>query len=161
MNYEYQCRIKAGDFWLLSMYHTYRSPIGVCNLVFAVAMIALTLRFWNQAGDVLQAVLLLLCLIIPVIQPACVYLKARTQAAVAPQGTKLLFTEEGVEVTLDDKREFIHWNRVRGVMKEPNMVIVMTGARSGYMLTNKVLGKDREVFYNDVRAHISVGGMGE
>lgn len=142
------------------MYHTYHSPVGVCNLVFAVAMTVLTLRFWNQAGDVLQAVLLLLCLIIPVIQPVCVYLKAKAQAAVTPQGTRLRFTEEGVDVTLDDKRELIRWNRVRGVMKEPNMVIVLTGARSGYMLTNKVLGKDREMFYNDVKAHINAGGKG-
>lgn len=160
MNYEYQCRVRAVDFWLLSMYHTYHSLVGVCNIVFAVAMIVLTLRFWNQAGDALQALLLLLCLIIPVIQPACVYLKAKTQAAVAPQGTRLCFTDQGVDVTLDDKRELIRWNQVRGVLKEPNMVIVMTGARTGYMLTNRVLGKDREMFYNDVKAHINVDGKG-
>ena len=155
MNYRYQCRIRAIDLWLLSMYHTYHSMVGVCNLVFGVSMIALTLRFWDQAGDVMQAALLLLCLVIPVLQPVCVYLAARARAAAAPQGADLTFMEDGIHVEFNGRRELIRWAQVRRATKAPNMVILLIGAGSGYMLTNRVLGKDKKRFYEDVRAHVA------
>ena len=73
MRYQYQSKVRAADFWALSMYRTYHSLVGVCNIVFGIAMILLTVRFWNQVGDVMQAVLFLACLLIPVIQPLGVY----------------------------------------------------------------------------------------
>ena len=105
MHYQYQCKIKPIDFWKLSMRRTYRSLVGVCNIVFGVAMMLLTVRFWNQAGDVVQALLFLACLLVPVIQPTGVYLKAKAQVAVIPQGTELSFHEDGIHVTLEIGRE--------------------------------------------------------
>ncbi len=154
MHYQYQCKIKPIDFWKLSMRRTYRSLVGVCNIVFGVAMILLTLRFWNQANDVVQALLFLACLLIPVIQPLGVYWKAKAQAAVIPQGTELSFHEDGIHVTLGDEREFICWNKVKGVRKEGSMIIVYTDANHGYMLTKKVLGKERNEFYQYVKRHL-------
>ncbi len=158
MHYKYQCDIKAVDFWRLSMYHTYHSFIGVCNIVFGVSMILLTFRFWNQVGDVMQAVLFMACLIIPVIQPLGVYLKAKTQAAVAPQGTELVFEEDGIHVTLGGQYELIRWNRVKNIVREAGMLIVFTDASHGYMLTNRLLGSEKEKFYQDVKAHINACG---
>lgn len=158
MSYQYRSVIKPVDFWALSMRRTYSSLVGMCNIVFAVAMILLTVRFWNQANDVVQALLFLACLIIPVIQPFCVYMKAKIQVSVIPQGTELAFGEDGIQVTLGSEREFIRWNKVRGVRKEPGMVIVYTDASHGYMLTNRILGRDKEDFYNFVKSHISTSG---
>ena len=155
MSYQYRCAIKPMDFWALSMRRTYSSLVGVCNIVFAVAMILLTVRFWNQSGDVVQALLFLACLIIPVIQPLCVYMKAKAQVSVIPQGTELAFGEDGIHVTLGSERQFIQWNKVKGARKEPGMVIVYTDASHGYMLTNRVMGNEKEDFYNYVKAHIS------
>lgn len=155
MSYQYRCAIKPMDFWALSMRRTYSSLVGVCNIVFAVAMILLTVRFWNQSGDVVQALLFLACLIIPVIQPFCVYMKAKAQVSVIPQGTELAFGEDGIHVTLGSERQFIQWNKVKGARKEPGMVIVYTDASHGYMLTNRVMGNEKEDFYNYVKAHIS------
>ncbi len=53
MAYRYESKIRPLDFWLLSMYHTYHSMVGMCNIVFGVAMILLTYRFWAQAGQLL------------------------------------------------------------------------------------------------------------
>lgn len=155
MSYQYRCTIKPIDFWALSMRRTYSSLVGMCNIIFAVAMILLTVRFWNQAGDVVQALLFLACLIIPVIQPLCVYMKAKVQVSVIPQGTELEFEESGIHVTLGSEQQFIQWNKVKGVRKEPGMVIVYTDASHGYMLTNRVMGNEKEDFYNYVKAHIS------
>lgn len=155
MQYQYKCYIRAADLWRLSMYRTYHSPVGVCNIVFGVSALLLTYRFWNQAGDFAQALLFIMCLIIPVIQPLGVYLKAKTQAAVSPQGTELVFKEDGIHVTLGAQYELVPWNRVKNIVKEAGMLIVFTDANHGYMLTNHVLGREKESFYQDVRAHIS------
>lgn len=158
MSYQYRCTIKPVDFWALSMRRTYSSLVGVCNIIFAVAMILLTVRFWDQVGDILQALLFLSCLIIPVIQPLCVYMKAKAQASVIPQGTELNFSEDGIQVTLGSEQQFIRWNKVRGVKKETGMVIVYTDDRHGYMLTNRIMGKEKDDFYNYLKAHISISG---
>ena len=120
----------------------------------SIAIILLTLRFWNQAGDVVQAILLLMCLIIPVIQPVCVYLRAKAQVSVIPQGTELVFAEDGIQVTLGDEREHIPWNKVRGVSREAGIVIVYTDASHGYMLTPGVLGAGRADFYRYVETRL-------
>lgn len=155
MYYQYQCRIKPVDIWKLSMRRTYRSLVGMCNIVFGVAIILLTLKFWQQAGDLVQALLFVGCLLIPVIQPVGVYLKAKAQVAVIPQGTELTFNEDGIHVTLGEEREFIRWNKVKGVRKEGSMIIIYTDASHGYMLTKRVLGKERNAFYQHVRACIN------
>lgn len=154
MSYQYQINIKPKDFWALSMRRTYHSLVGVCNIIFGIAMILLTLRFWQQANDVMQAVLLLACLLVPVIQPVVVYWRAKAQVAAMPQGTQLLFAENGIHVTLGDEKEFIPWNKVKGVKKDTGMVIVFTGAGHGYMLMNRVLGSKKDDFYQYVKSHI-------
>ena len=120
MEYQYKCRITAWDFFRLTMRQTYRSMAGMCNLVFTVAMILLTAKFWSQSGEVLQVLMLIGCLLFPVIQPAAIYLP---------------------------------WNRLR-VTKQPGMVLVLSGAGSGYMLTNRVLGADREAFWSFVQSKV-------
>ena len=54
MEYQYKCRITAWDFFRLTIRQTYRSKAGMCNLVFTVAMILLTAKFWSQSGEVLH-----------------------------------------------------------------------------------------------------------
>ena len=61
MEYQYRCRITAWDFFRLTMRQTYRSMAGMCNLVFTVAMILLTAKFWSQSGEVLQVLMLIGC----------------------------------------------------------------------------------------------------
>ncbi len=158
MNYSYESNIRPIDFWKLSMYRIYHSLVGVCNLIFGAAMIGLTVRFWDTANDVVQAVLFLACLLIPVIQPLGVYLKAKVQVSLIPQGAELSFAEDGIHVSLSGKRELIRWHRVRQVVKQAGMVIVFTDRSHGYMLTNRVLGKEKEEFYQYVKAHISTSG---
>ena len=139
MRYQYQCKIRPVDFWILSMRRTYRSMVGVCNIVFGVAMLLLTIRFWSQVNDVVQTLLFLACLLVPVVQPLGVYLKSKAQVSMIPQGTELTFDDYGIHVTLGSEREFIRWNKVRGIRKEGSMIIVYTDANHGYMLTKRVL----------------------
>ena len=96
MEYQYKCRITAWDFFRLTMRQTYRSMAGMCNLVFTVAMILLTAKFWSQSGEVLQVLMLIGCLLFPVIQPAAIYAKYADQpcAGSRPGGVLVLCTEQ-------------------------------------------------------------------
>lgn len=154
MHYQYECKIKPVDFWILSMRRTYHSLVGVCNMVFGVAMILLAIRFWDQANDVVQTLLFLACLLVPVIQPVGVYLKAKAQVSMMPQGTELVFDEDGIHVTLGRERELVRWNKVKGVRKEGSMIIVYTDASHGYLLTRRVLGSEKDDFYRYVKEHM-------
>ena len=107
MEYQYKCRITAWDFFRLTMRQTYRSMAGMCNLVFTVAMILLTAKFWSQSGEVLQVLMLIGCLLFPVIQPAAIYAKARRQAAAVPQDVQLTFDEKGLLVTTGGERQHL------------------------------------------------------
>lgn len=154
MRYQYKTDIRALDFWALSMYRMYHSIVGVCSIVFGAAMILLAVRFWHQAGDAVQALLFLLCLLVPVIQPLGVYLKAKAHVSLIAQGTELVFDEGGIHVAFDGKSEHIRWDKVKGIRKQAGIVIVYTDANHGYMLTSRVLGKEKEDFYRYAAAHV-------
>ena len=106
-----------------------------------------------ESGEVLQVLMLIGCLLFPVIQPAAIYAKARRQAAAVPQDVRLTFDEKGLLVTTGGERQHLPWNRLR-VIKQPGMVLVLSGAGSGYMLTNRVLGADREAFWSFVQSKV-------
>lgn len=146
MEFRFKNNTKPIDFWLLSMSHTYHSMIGVCNIIFTVAVIAATCQLWGKIHDFIELLLLLGCFLFTVIQPMLVYLRAKAQVAGIPKDMELFFDEKGLQVTVDTQKEFIPWKRIKGFTKEPNMVIVRSDERHGYILTNRVLGGKREVF---------------
>lgn len=153
MTYQFKSEVTAGDFWKLTMNRTYRSMAGVCNLVFTVAMILFTVRFFRTSNDLLQVLMLFGCLLFPVIQPIAIYLKAKGQVRAMPKGVELAFDEKGLHVTMDTQHENIEWNKLR-VAKQPGMMIVFSDARHGYMLTNRVLGTQKDAFYAFAEARI-------
>ncbi|MCD8013012.1 MAG: YcxB family protein [Lachnospiraceae bacterium] len=154
MTYRYRSEIRPLDYWILSMYHTYHSMVGMCNLVLLAASIALAVRFWGEVNVNVRVFLFLFCLLIPVFHPAGVWMRARSQAKGAPQGTELAFGEPGIYVTLDGKHDLIPWSRVKGAKKEANMIIIFIGGGQGYMLTDHVLGEEKDEFYSYVKAHV-------
>lgn len=145
--------MRAGDFWRMTMRQIYRSVAGMCNLVFTAAMIGMAVRFWNESGTIFRILIVLACMLFPVIQPAVVYLRASRQAAAAPKDVVLKFSEKGLLVETGGQREEIRWNQIR-VRKQPDMVIVFSNSRHGYMLVNRVLGTQKEEFFAFAEAKV-------
>ena len=54
---------------------------------------------------------------------------------------------------MNTQHENIGWNKLR-VAKQPGMMIVFSDARHGYMLTNRVLGTQKDAFYAFAEARI-------
>lgn len=153
MAYQYKSKVTAFDFWKLTMYQTYHSVAGVCNIVFTVAIILLTAKFWDRAGDMAQVLMLFGCLLFPVVQPLVIYGKARAQVKMLPEDVELLFDDAGLHVTVGADKEDILWKRIR-IRKQSDLLLVFSDARHGYILTNRVLGKEKDAFYTYAKTKI-------
>ena len=147
MEYKYMCDVKASDLWKMAMVRTYKAAIGVVNIVFTVAMILLAFRFWKTAPDILRVLMIFGCLVFPVIQPLATYVMCVKQLENMPRDMELKFDDVGVHVSTGGQSELIRWNKVRNAIKRNNMIVVMSDDSHGYMLTNRVLGDQKEEFY--------------
>ncbi len=148
MEYKYMCDVKASDLWKMAMVRTYKAAIGVVNIVFTVAMILLVFRFWKTAPDILRVLMIFGCLVFPVIQPLATYGMCVKQLENMPRDMELKFDDVGVHVSTGGQSELIRWNKVKNAIKRNNMIVVMSDDSHGYMLTNRVLGNEKEEFYD-------------
>ncbi len=148
MTYQYTYKTTAADLWQLSMYYTYGSLAGVCNLVFTFAMIALGVSKWQEAPVFYRCLIAAGCLLFTVIQPSLLYVKARRQAAAITQDTEVVFDDSGMHVVFSGKRSSISWNKIKKVSKKPTMIVVFSDATHGFVFTNRVLGTEKAAFYD-------------
>lgn len=155
MRYKFRCDVTAADCWRLSMYRIYHSMVGVCSLVFAVSVIAMTARFWGESSVLLRILMVGACMLVPVVQPVGAYIRSARQTAHLPQNMELWFSDKGIYIQADGQTANISWDKIGQVAKEPNMVIIMTKDGRGYMLTDRVLGKEKEDFYRYLASRIS------
>ena len=155
MKYQFAINTTASDLWQLSLYGTYGSIIGLTNVVFTVAMILLSVRFFSDANIVLKCLLIIAICIFPVIQPFLVYLQARKQAKNLPGEVHLGFDDNGMHICIGNQKEDIPWSSVRGVSKKPTLLVIFSSAQHGYVLNNKVLGEQKEEFYKYICSKIN------
>lgn len=155
MRYKFTYRTTALDFWQLSMYYTYGSMLGVCNVIFTVAMFLLTIKFWAQVTTLTKLILILACSLFTVIQPICIYIRAKRQAAAALQGEmEIGFDDKGVHVKAGNQSSDLKWNTIKRVSRKPSMIVVFSTTTHGFILNNKVLGQQKEAFYDYVVSKI-------
>ncbi len=154
MSFHYKCGIRPSDFWKLSLSHTYRSPMGMVNIVFTGAMIALAVRFWKTVPDWVQLLILLGVMLFPVIQPFLVYLRAKNQTLTIPADLELTIDEKGILARTGGQQQQVPWKRVTGLILERNMVIIRIDKNSGYFLPNRTLKGEREALVSFLQKHI-------
>ncbi len=147
MSYRFNYQTTTFDFWQLSMYYTYGSLIGVCNVIFTVAMFLLTAKFWGEVNILIRILLLLACCLFTVIQPLGVYVRARKQVSALPKDMEIEFDDAGVHVRTGNQNSHLKWKAIKRVAKKPTMIVVFSTTTHGFLLTNKVLGEQKEEFY--------------
>lgn len=160
MKYRFTINTTASDLWQLSMYGIYGSILGAANAVFTVAMVLLAVRFFSGIHIVLKCLLILAVCLFPIIQPLVVYLRAGKQAKSMPKDVHLEFDDKGMHVSVGDQKEDIDWDSVAGITKKPTLMVVFSSARHGYLLTNKMLGEQKEDFYKFILSKLENRGAG-
>lgn len=98
MTYQYKSGVRAADFPRMSLRQTYHSVAGMRNVVFTVAMIRLTVKCWERSRDMVQVLLLFVCLLFPVFQPIGIYFRAKAQERTLPEDMELGFDDKGLHV---------------------------------------------------------------
>lgn len=142
------------DFWQLSMYQTYGSMAGVCNIVFTVAAVLLTLKLWPEAGDFVQALLMLACCAFTLIQPVVFYMQGRIQAKAMPGEMLLQLDESGICVYAGEQHSRTPWEKVQGMVRKPTLLVIVTDGGRGYLLSNRVLGIERKPAEEFIRSRL-------
>ena len=148
MNYSYSCDVKPGDLWKMAMRRTYRSALGVVNVIFTIAMLLLLVRFWSTAPDILKGLMLMGVALFPIIQPLATYGMCVRQLENMPRDMNLSFDDAGVHITTGGKNQDLNWSRITNAIRQKNMIVVMSDDRHGYMITDRALGNEKEEFYN-------------
>jgi len=156
MKYKYKYKPTAFDIWQLSMYSTYGSIVGVCNLIFTVAMLLVTVKFWGDVNSFLRAILVIGICLFPVIQPLVVYVRAKRQVAMTPHVMEIGFDDNGIHVKTEKQCSNIGWNAVKGVLKKPSIIVIFSTNKHGFILNNKVFGKEKDAFYGYVVSKIRI-----
>ena len=64
-----------------------------------------------------------------------------------PKDMELTFSDRGVLVETGGKSQTLKWSRIRNAIKRKNMIVVMSDDSHGYMLTDRVLGDEKESFF--------------
>ena len=146
MKFRFKNQVGAWDFWLLSMHHTYHSTVGIVNIVYTVAMNALTYKFGGRVHDMLELLMVLGCILFPILQPLAIMFRSRAQAMLIPKDMELEFTDKGLYVEVGEKSQDIPWDKIVSATKEYNMVVVRSDAQHGYLITNRMLGKQKDEF---------------
>lgn len=154
MEFRFETKVTAWDMWKLSMRHIYKSMVGLCNLIFAAAIIALTYRFWNEVEAFMKGLLVFCCILFPIMQPLMIYMRAAKQVKALPQNMVLEIDNTGLHITGDDQKSHIPWSRVRGLIKEKGMLILAVDSGRGYMLTDRILGTQKEALIAFVESKV-------
>lgn len=144
MNFHFDVKVTAFDFFKMSMKKTYRSPIGVCNIVFTLVAIVLTFRYFAAVSDGIKVLLIILCLIFPVFQPIGIFHRARKLSAGVPKGLTLDIESSGITASVNTLSEKIDWKRVNLLIENKDMLIIKVDGYRGYFLTKKVLKDERD-----------------
>lgn len=148
MKYKFTYKTTAFDLWKLSMYSTYGSMVGWCNIIFTVAMILLTVKFWGDVNSFTKMLLIIVICLFTVIQPAVVYMRAKKQVTALPHDMEIGFDDNGIHIKTEKQSSDLKWNSIKGVSKKLSMIVIFSTAKHGFVLTNKVLGKQKKAFYD-------------
>lgn len=155
MRYKFSSDIKPKDLWYLYMYRMYHSVAGMITLIFGISMIVLTVTFWSRNGVLMRTVLIVLSLLVPVVQPLGMYLRSMKELEQLPKQMELWFSDKGIYIQVEEKSDQVSWKKVGRIVKEVNMIMIVLKDGRGYMISDRVLGKDKEDFYRYASSCIS------
>lgn len=155
MTYKFTYKTTAFELWQLSMYYMYGSMVGVCNIVFTLAMVALIISKWQVFGGLWRTLLVFGLCLFTLIQPIIIYLRARKQAANIKEATTLEANDRGLQIQVGNQSSDIPWSKVKKISLKPTLMIIFSDTTHGFVLTNRVLGAQRNEFYNYVASKIN------
>nr|MCR5674520.1 hypothetical protein [Lachnospiraceae bacterium] len=150
MHYEYTYRNTPGDYWRFYMSNIYHQWTAVVNVVFTIAAFALLIAKFRGAHPILQAGMIFLCCIFPVLQPLAIWLRAKKQAESIKPETTLTFDDGGFGIRVKTHRQYILWRDFQGVSRRWDLTVLLPDEAHAYLLPDRVTGEEKEALFRDV-----------
>lgn len=142
----FEYRTKVSDLWQLSMYYAYSSYLAVINVICIISSIALLVRFYATAEWLGCTLMIIFFLMFTCIQPLGIYSRAKSQLEGNEKDISLEFNQGGMCIMCDGKKQTKHWHEIKSVLIKPTLVAIYVDRAEGYILTNRILKKDRGAF---------------
>lgn len=155
MKYKFIYETKAFDLWKLSMYGVYGSMVGIFNIIFTVAMVLLTAKFWGGVNLFIKILLIIAVSLFTVIQPTAVYMRAKRHIATVPHDMEIGFDDNGIHIKTKNENSELKWKAIKGVFKKQNMIVILTTNKHGFIIKDDMLGTEKEDFYKYVVSNIN------
>lgn len=154
--YRFQVKLGAKEFWLFSMYHANKGATGLFGLIFTVAALFLLVTKWTEVDTSYRILLVVCALMFTVWQPGVLYLKARRQAALPAMQipVELILNTEGLTVSQKEEQITVSWEQLFQVVELSNMLILYTDSIHAYLLTNAVMGEEKNGLMEMIRANM-------
>lgn len=147
MKYSFHYNVRPANLWILSMINTYRSMVGVVNIVFTLSMIMLTFRFWMEANMAVRLLMIAGIMVFPCFQPLVIFLRSSKIVGKMPVNMHLDFDNKGMKITAENLNAQVNYTDLKSVIEISGMLVLYTQARQGYILNREVLGnKEKELF---------------
>ena len=74
-----------------------------------------------------------------------------------PAQSFIMIDGKGIHVTVGTAHTDIVWDKIRRISKKPDMLVIFSDTTHGYVLTDRVLGGDREAVYSFITARMNHG----
>lgn len=151
--YEFTYKMTAQDWW----YHMtviYTSLAGIVNIIFTAAMIALMVARFGHTNIVFKIIMIIAVLIFPFFQPVAIMGKSVNEAAKDVPDTTLTFDDRGMTIRVLKHYQRINYPKMNDIIKEKTLVYVMPDETHAYILTNRILGEQKDDFYHFVRERL-------
>lgn len=147
MVFSFDYKVKPKNLWVLSMINTYRSMVGVVNIVFTASMVLLAVRFWSESGWPVRLLIAAGILFFPAVQPLIIYLRSKKIVSTMPEGMKILFDSKGMTVSAGEQKSQVGYSELKSVIRVSGMLILYLNSRQGFILDKENLaGKGGELF---------------
>lgn len=151
MDYKFKYNPQAYDLWRLSIYGIFSTMAGMVNTIFIVSMVILTMKFWSVSSIFIRLLLLLGLSLFTIIQPLTIYGRSKKQVDALPEDMYLGFNKSGIHIEMPTARSHVKWKDVTGVKTMRKMLIVYTSENQGYVLTDNILGSEKQDFLEYLR----------
>ncbi len=147
MKFEYTFRNTPADFFWFRLGTAYSQWTAVVNVIFTFAFIALAVSRWGSTNLLGRILVIIGILIFPVFQPLAMYLNGMKDASAIKVDTTVSFDNSGMHITVQDHRQTIRWKNFQSVVKRNKMLIMLPDGQHAYLLTNRIVGEEKEALY--------------
>ena len=147
MRYSYTFRNTTADFLLFRLGNTYTNWTGAINVIWTGVFAVLLFTQWNHTNTTGKILLLLGFLLFLVIQPCVMAIVGHRQAKKIPVDTTVTFDEKGMQIEVEKHLQRIPWKEIYPMVKRRSMLIAAPDGIHAYLLTNRILGDDKEALY--------------